>query len=1747
MDAEDGSSLTLDQSTPGVIVVRQKDGTAIYFTGSQTAGYTYSKTEDTNGNYTDSLDTLGRPIALSYKNSNGITQTITLNYTQLTLFQSAAGQYQTTQPPFTYPMPNSCGICQTHIWVSQPAQKVYNMLTSVVLPDNTSYTFTYNGYGELTKVTYPTGGYTAYDYAAFVHEETFWDLWNMNIPGDFREVTRRRICRDPAGACGGQTPEDITSFTPTVDATQPANQQMDVVDALGYKHHYAFSKVDDNVCAPYSSPHETLHQLYSETGILLRTTTTSYISGWCGSQTFPSDVTTTLNDTGGTPLVTSMHRDYDTYTATVMRPPYDPNNYIYHETQAPTNVANPIDNPTQVLEYSYGSGAVGTLARKTVNTWLKVNAANANVDYSAKNIHIWNRKASAQVFDSGGITKFSETQYEYDSYAATAPITASGAVQHDPAYGAQNQTRGNLTASKRWRNTDNTFIATQYRYDDAGNTTKVIDPLGDTTILSYADSWGNAACAPTGGSAAAYLTSATDALNHITTATYNSCTGTIASITDPNGMTTRYPAYDSMDRLLQTTYADGGQVDRVYSISAKPFNVKITKKVDAARNAVSQVFVDGLARTTQSIQCEDGTACTQRITTDTTYDGLGRTNTVSNPYRSASDSTYGITTTNYDALNRITKVIPPDGSAVANNVTKTYVGNCTTVTDQAGKSRKSCSDALGRLIEVDEPGPASIPATYSSGSVTINCAQADCTDRSTQTSGQPAVSASGSFMIQGNVRVGPDGITYDSGDITLSVGTSTFTAFYDQFTNTTSAQIAGDLSCQVNRAATASVTAPCPSNSSTVYLTARQAGSAGNTISWSLTESYDRVNFSSPPYALLPASGSLSGGKDAVPPATAYDTGTVSVIINNGTPVNVSYGQGSSAATISSALLTAFNGHPLVTATLSGTTLSFTSKVAGAASNYTLSASSSTNSTYFTGTSFPAATSGATFTGGRDAVPGGLDAPRVTLYQYDALDNLTCAVQKGTDTSAFTKCASAPAAWRPRSFTYNSLSQLTSATNPESGTITYSYDNNGNLLTKTAPAPNQAGAMTVTTTYVYDPLNRLTQKSYSDPTPVVKFGYDGVAPASCTLPTLTITNGIGKRTGMCDGAGAEAWSYAITPGVGWEITDARTTNGARKTSLVQNNLGDSIATLNYPSGNTVTYTSDSAGRMLSVVDTTNTAALLNYGTGAAYAPQGALSALTLGQAGTFTGINLNQDFNRRLQPASIRAWSTNGVALDLTYNFSLGTANNGNVTSITNNRNAERTQIFMYDELNRIKTAATQATTGANAWGQQFGYDAWGNLLSAAVTQGSVPMLSQSADANNRIVGYCYDAAGNLLAQSAPPCPVPAYTYNAENQLTATAGVTYTYDGDGRRVQKSNGTIYWYGMGSDPLNETDLTGATTNAAFKEFVFFNGKRIARRDYLNNVNYYFADHLGTARVVTNSSGAILDDSDFYPFGGERPILSSSGNNYKFTGKERDSESGLDNFGARYNSSSLGRFISPDESKYSSKLDPQSWNLYSYVGNDPLGRIDPDGHNYFWINGGYEWHDGSSYEYTDKRGKIHKLHSDYNYLLITQKTGHMTADGADEVQITLKGPGDKVIINQAYGFSGGNVDGTYHLSTPKGRYEINLNNRGGPETNHSTASGELAAWHNGIQEIAAAYYDPFSRDYVSARNEWGSLRANLSRLNGEGTSYYLHGKELERSSTHGCTCNRDESVLREIFKLNPNGVGEGDKRGIVAVSVQ
>ena len=178
-------------------------------------------------------------------------------------------------------------------------------------------------------------------------------------------------------------------------------------------------------------------------------------------------------------------------------------------------------------------------------------------------------------------------------------------------------------------------------------------------------------------------------------------------------------------------------------------------------------------------------------------------------------------------------------------------------------------------------------------------------------------------------------------------------------------------------------------------------------------------------------------------------------------------------------------------------------------------------------------------------------------------------------------------------------------------------------------------------------------------------------------------------------------------------------------------------------------------------------------------------------------------------------------------------------------------------------------------------------------------------------------------------------------------------DGDGVRVKKTGGnstpTLYW---GAGTITESDTSGNLTS----EYVFLGRRRIARRDIVShNVYYYFSDMLGSSNVVATATGGMENESDFYPFGGEAPITQNLANqHYKFEGKERDPESaslsqpqGLDNFGARFDSSSSGRFMSPDWANspepvpYAKLGNPQTLNLYTFAQNNPESAPDLDGH--------------------------------------------------------------------------------------------------------------------------------------------------------------------------------------------------------------
>jgi RHS repeat-associated protein len=130
----------------------------------------------------------------------------------------------------------------------------------------------------------------------------------------------------------------------------------------------------------------------------------------------------------------------------------------------------------------------------------------------------------------------------------------------------------------------------------------------------------------------------------------------------------------------------------------------------------------------------------------------------------------------------------------------------------------------------------------------------------------------------------------------------------------------------------------------------------------------------------------------------------------------------------------------------------------------------------------------------------------------------------------------------------------------------------------------------------------------------------------------------------------------------------------------------------------------------------------------------------------------------------------------------------------------------------------------------------------------------------------------------------------------------------------------------------------------EYIYFNGQRLARVDRPSAaVHYYFSDQLGSTGVIADASGNVQQRYFYYPYGGIVASIGSDSNHYKFTSKERDTESGLDNSDARYLGSSMSRFMSSDPMGGHPE-DPQTLNRYAYVRNNPLRYTDPTGLDFY-----------------------------------------------------------------------------------------------------------------------------------------------------------------------------------------------------------
>src|SRR5579864_4102910 len=1480
-------------------------------------GPTLATHQASSAELTGCITSFGTPWIgyLNYPGPNGQTNQIKLcfgTYPQLSTSFSPAGIHQFQDVYSGHPFPQGY------------RQPVY--LTNVVLPDNTQWSLSYDSYGEMTSLGTPTGAGIQYSWT----EGQFPVSSQYDITSVSRAVHSRTVT-DVSGNSftwnyqwGAQASDGTMSHTVTNPRGDDTVHVFAPIEAQATAYPYNFKEIS-TVSYQGSGGSRTAQQQVDTTWQIKQD----------GDLGVPTDTKTTMFASQKVSLV---HRDYDSSSPT-------------------------LGLVTAEKHYDWGQGAPGSLLREedTVYQWQN--------DSRYLTANILDLPASVVVKDPAG-NKMAETDFTYDEAAYLTSYEGTvGALPAGSDVAAPNPVRGNPSTISKWLNTGVSVVSHANWYD-TGEVYQAIDPLGHTVTHSYDLAYNGA-----------LSTKTCNALSQCVSGTYDANTGLLTSFTDANAgssgqasgntpgnaaHTSTY-TYDLMGRLASATAPADASGNHPQTTVSYPNPTTVQRVTSITPNLTYTVtsYSDGLGKIIRTQQATpNGNA-----TVDTTYDGLGHAVSVTNPYFSTSDPTYGVIRMQYDALGRPTQVTKQDGSisTVAYNYVPVQAapGDCTKSTDEAGKQRLACGDGLGRLIEVHEPGDNfsgsqaqgsfnltgnlqthTIPgtnATPSTGSVTINgseqalnqstryCAQydenGDCVDWEIDSSWG-----------------------YDAGVVTITVNGHSDS--YSYGSGDSSSSVAAGLKTAINNDGGAFVTASV--SGSTISLASKATGTAAN-YSLSSSYTYDTTDFTSPSFTTGNSGGALSGGTNGTSPTTVYDSGTVTVTVGSFT-ASASYSQsGNSTAALVAAALAGSgstglsrSGSP-VTASASGSTITINYATMGSAVDVSVGCNSSTGQgTYFSSPSFtcPATTA---LNGGANPEGASLDFNYfITQYSYDALGNMLSVTQKGDPT------VSSSSQWRVRTFTYDSLSRLRTATNPESGTITYSFDAGGNLLQKTSPAPNQPQGSTATQTisFCYDQLNRVTGKAYSAQScplrsPVVTYSYDGG------------TNGIGHLTSLSDQAGSGSYTFDA---LGRISSEQRTINpGAGLAAVSKNlaytyNLDNSVATLTYPSGAVVTYMPDSAGRILSAIDSGSN---ISYVTGATYGPDGGLTGFVSGASGSFAGITNSFSYNNRLQPVNMSASSPTATVFSLNYDFHLGNGDNGNVYGITNNRDTTRNQAFTYDALNRLTSAQNAGTdcikkTANNLtayWGNTYGYDAWGNLLQKTVTKCGAENLSVSALANNQLSGYSYDASGNMIHDATTG---NNYSYDQENRITGAAGYTYTYDADGARVEKSNGstgTIYWY-MSPGIVAESDLTGTLKS----EYIFFDGDRVARKDLSGSttaVSYYFSDHLKTAAVVTDSAGIIKEDEDFYPWGGELQFVNNDSNHYKFTSKERDSETGLDYFGARYYGNWLGRFITPDWAAipvpvpYADLGDPQSLNQYSYVRNIPTSQADEDGHQVQGIN--------------------------------------------------------------------------------------------------------------------------------------------------------------------------------------------------------
>ena len=516
-----------------------------------------------------------------------------------------------------------------------------------------------------------------------------------------------------------------------------------------------------------------------------------------------------------------------------------------------------------------------------------------------------------------------------------------------------------------------------------------------------------------------------------------------------------------------------------------------------------------------------------------------------------------------------------------------------------------------------------------------------------------------------------------------------------------------------------------------------------------------------------------------------------------------------------------------------------------------------------------------------------------------------------------------------RVYLYDLLGRLVSETNPESGTTTNTFDTDTTCGTSNGDRVKRIDSAGNVTCTAYDALHRPTTITYpsgpnSSSTAMKVFYYDAPHFGHTTYNTKGRLASAGTcQNPTCAGPWitAEDFSYSAR-GEPSDLYESTPNSGGYyhvSATYWENGLTKQLASLaDLP---TINFAPDTEGRP----NTVSASSGQNPVTGTTYNMYASPPQLTVN-----LGSGDSDVFNYDPNTLRMTQWqynvSTQAVTGALTWNAN-GTLQKLVITDPINTADSQ-TCSYGYDDLTRL----TSANCGA-VWSQTFAYDSFGNISKS----GSVSFQPSYSAATNRmtsVAGFTptYDANGNVLTD-----PSHSYTMDAENRPVVIDAINLTYDAVGRMVEQNRSSVYTQIVYAPGGSKLALYGGQTLQ--KAIIPLTGGALAVYNSGGLLYYGHSDHLGNVRLGTTPSRTGYFSVAYAPFG--ETYASWGTTDVAFTGQRQDTVGGLYDFLAREYSTE-GRWPSPDPAGLAavSSVDPQSFNRYAYVRNNPLVFTDPLG---------------------------------------------------------------------------------------------------------------------------------------------------------------------------------------------------------------